>query len=90
MVSNLSTIATKVDLILNELASYSSLPHRLSVLFICSTLINEAAGKDRIFVIVFLTLYPIGWADFNALRIWKVDLNDYARHLIYFINRRFG
>ena len=37
----------------------------------------------------FPTLYPTGQADFNASRLRKVDLNDYARHLMCFSNGRF-
>jgi hypothetical protein len=90
MVPNLSTTAIEVDLILNELAGYSSLPHGLLAPSIRSSPIDEAAGKDRIFAMAFPTLYPTGRADFNAPRIRKVDLNDYARHLMCFIDGRFG
>lgn len=38
----------------------------------------------------FPTLYPTGQADFNASRVRKVDLNDYARHLMCFHDGRFG
>ena len=38
----------------------------------------------------FPTLYPTGQADFNASRLRKVDLNDYARHLMCFSDGRFG
>ena len=38
----------------------------------------------------FPTLYPTGQADFNASRLQKVDLNDYARHLMCFQDGRFG
>jgi hypothetical protein len=76
MVPNLNITTTEVDLILNELAGRSS--HRLLAPFIRSTPINEAARKDRIFAIAFLTLYLTSLADFNASRLRKVDLNDYA------------
>ena len=78
-----------MDLILNELASCSSLPYRLLAPSIRSTPIDEAAGKDRIFAMAFPTLYPTGLADFNASRLRKVDLNDYAQHLMCFLDRRF-
>ena len=90
MVPNLNTTATEADLILNELAGRSSQPHGLPAPSIRSTPIDEAAGKDRIFAMAFPTLYPTGRADFNAPRIWKVDLNDYARHLMCFMDGRFG
>jgi hypothetical protein len=38
----------------------------------------------------FPTLYPTGQADFNTPRLRKVDLNDYARHLMRFHDGRFG
>ena len=66
-----------MDLILNELASCNS-PHELPAPSIRSTPIDEAVGKDRIFAMAFPTLYPTGLADFNAPRLRKVDLNDYA------------
>jgi hypothetical protein len=90
MVPNLNTTATEADLILNELAGCSSQPHGLPAPSIRSTPIDEAAGKDRIFAMAFPTLYPTGRADFNAPRIRKVDLNDYARHLMCFSDGRFG
>jgi len=85
MVPNLNITTTEVDLILNELAGRNS-PHRLLAPSIRSTPINEAAGKDRIFAMAFPTLYPTGLADFNTPRLWKVDLNDYAQHLMCFLD----
>src|SRR5271170_5837397 len=38
----------------------------------------------------FPTLYPTGLADFNAPRLRNVALNDYAQHLICFLDGRFG
>ena len=38
----------------------------------------------------FLTLYPTGRADFNSARERKVDLNDYARHMMRYHDGRFG
>jgi hypothetical protein len=89
MVPNLNITTTEVNLILSELTGCNSLPHGLLVLSIRFTLIDEAARKDRIFVIAFPTLYPTGRADFNAPRIRKVDLNNYACHLMCFTDRRF-
>jgi hypothetical protein len=51
---------TKTDLILNKLASRDSLLYRLLALFIRLILINKTAARERVFVIVFLILYPIG------------------------------
>jgi len=90
MVPNLNITTTEVDLILNELAGRNSPPPGLPAPSIRSTPIDEAAGKDRIFAMAFPTLYPTGQADFNAPRLRKVDLNDYARHLMCFSDGRFG
>ncbi len=38
----------------------------------------------------FPTLYPTGQADFNTPRLRKVDLNEYAQHLMRFHDGRFG
>jgi hypothetical protein len=38
----------------------------------------------------FPTLYPTGRADFNSARERKVDLNDYARHMMRYHDGRFG
>src|SRR5438045_4833217 len=46
--------------------------------------------KDRIFAMAFPTLYPTGQAEFNTSQLQKVDLNDYARHLLCFPDGRFG
>ena len=90
MVPNLNITTTEVDLILNELAGCNSPPPGLPAPSIRSTPIDEAAGKDRIFAMAFPTLYPTGQADFNAPRLRRVDLNDYARHLMCFSDGRFG
>jgi hypothetical protein len=90
MVPNLNITTMEVDLILNELTGRNSLPPRLLAPSIRLTPIDEAAGKDRIFAMAFPTLYPTGQADFNAPRVRKVDLNDYARHLMCFLDGRFG
>ena len=37
----------------------------------------------------FLTLYPTGQADFNTTQERKVNLNDYAQHIMCYYNRRF-
>jgi ATP-dependent DNA helicase PIF1 len=54
------------------------------------TPIDEASGKDHIFALTFPTLYPTGQADFNMPRVQKMALNDYARHLLYYRDGRFG
>ena len=38
----------------------------------------------------FPTLYPTGRADFNAPRLQKVDLHNYAQHLLCFTDQRFA
>jgi hypothetical protein len=73
IIPNLNITIIKVDLIINKLAS-----HKLLAPFICSTLINKAARKDRIFAIAFPTLYLTRLADFNTSKLQKVDLNNYA------------
>ena len=69
MVLNLNITTTEVDLILNEISGRNPIPPSLSAPSICSTPINEAAGKDRIFAIAFLTLYLTNQADFNTPRL---------------------
>ena len=54
------------------------------------TPIDEASGKDHIFVLAFPTLYPTGQADFNMSQVRKVALNDYARHLLCYRDGKFG
>src|SRR5277367_3520411 len=90
MVPNLNITTTEVDLILNELAGWNPIPPGLPAPSIRSTPIDEAAGKDRIFAMAFPTLYPTGWADFNAPRLRKVDLQDYVQHLMCSSDGRFG
>ena len=89
IVPNLNITTIEADLILDELAG-RNLSHGLLAPSIRSTPIDEAARKDRIFAMAFLTLYPTGRADFNASRLQKVDLNDYAQYMICFSDRRFG
>ena len=78
MVPNLNITTTEVDLILEEISGRNPIPPGLPAPSIRQTPIDEASGKDRIFAMAFPTLYPTGLADFNASRLWKVDLNDYA------------
>ncbi|KIX09923.1 uncharacterized protein Z518_01004 [Rhinocladiella mackenziei CBS 650.93] len=77
MVPNLNITTTEADLIPSRILD-STEPYRRSV------------GKDRIFAMAFPTLYPTGQADFNAPRIRKVSLTDYARHLMCFHDGGFG
>jgi hypothetical protein len=57
---------------------------------ICSTPIDEAAGRERIFAIAFPTLYPNSQADFNQARSRSVTLKEYASHLMRYKDGRFG
>jgi hypothetical protein len=38
----------------------------------------------------FPTLYPTGRVDFNSPRLRSVSLSNYARHLLYYYDSRFG
>ena len=90
MVPNLNITTTEVDLILEEIAGQKRPLPSLPAPSIRSTPIDEASGKDRIFAMAFPTLYPTGQADFNTPRLRKVDLYDYAQHLMRFHDGRFG
>ena len=78
MVLNLNITTTEVDLILAKIYGRNPTPPGLPVPSIRQTPIDEASRRDRIFAMAFLTLYPTGQADFNAPRVQKVNLNDYA------------
>jgi hypothetical protein len=75
---------------MNEITGQVLVSSRLHFPSIRKTLIDEAARGERIFAMAFPTLYPTGKADFNACRLRKVDLMDYARHLLCFRDGRFG
>jgi ATP-dependent DNA helicase PIF1 len=77
-------------MIVQEITGQKLSPPSLPVPSIRMTPIDEASSKDRIFVMAFPTLYPTGQADFNTPRLRKVDLNDYARHLMCYHDPRFG
>jgi hypothetical protein len=90
MVPNLDITTTERDLIVQEITGRKLPPPSLPAPSIRMTPIDEAFGKDRIFAMAFPILHPTGRADFNTPRLCKVDLNDYARHLMCFYDRRFG
>jgi ATP-dependent DNA helicase PIF1 len=90
MTPNLNITATEADLILGEISGWTPLPPGIPAPSIRQTPIDEASGKERIFAMAFPTLHPTGRADFFVPRLRKVDLNDYARHLMCFHNGRFG
>jgi hypothetical protein len=90
MVPNLDITATEADLILEGISGRHPVPPGLPAPSIQQTLIDEASGRDRIFAMAFPTLYLIGQADFNTPQLWKVDLDDYARHLMCFHDGRFS
>jgi hypothetical protein len=90
MVPNLQNNSTEVDIIINEITGRVPVSSGLYFPSIRKTPIDEAAGGERIFAMAFSTLYPTGKADFNACRLRKVDLTDYARHLLCFWDGRFG
>ena len=72
-----------------SISRQAPLPPGLLALSIRSTPLDKAAGRERIFTMAFLTLYPTGQADFNTAQERKVDLNDYARHIMCYHDRRF-
>jgi hypothetical protein len=78
MVPNLDVTTTEVDLIIGELSGRNTLPPGLPAPSIRQTPIDEAAGNERVFAMAFPILYLTGMADFNALRIRKVSLSEYA------------
>lgn len=90
MVPNLAITATEVDLILGEISGQGARLSGLPAPSIRQTPIDEAAGNQRIFAMAFPTLYPTGQADFNTPRIRKVELRDYAQHLLRYQDGRFG
>jgi hypothetical protein len=90
MVPNLNITTTEVEQILQEISGRDPEPPSLPAPSIRQTPIDEASGRDRIFAMAFPTLYPTGRADFNASRSRKVDLDDYAQHLMCFHDGRFG
>ncbi|KIX04030.1 uncharacterized protein Z518_07583 [Rhinocladiella mackenziei CBS 650.93] len=90
MVPNLNVEGTEVDRLLAEISGRALLPPGVPAPSIRSTPFDEAAGRERIFAMAFPTLYPTGRADFNAARQRKVNLNDYARHLMCYHDGRFG
>jgi hypothetical protein len=90
MVPNLNINTTEADLLLASISGRAPLPPGLPAPSIRSTPLDEAAGRERIFAMAFPTLYPTGRADFNTARERKVDLNDYARHMMCYHDGRFG
>ena len=90
MVPNLGITNTEVDMILRGISGRITHPPGLPAPSIRQTPIDEAAGNERIFAMAFPTLYPTGAADFNAPRLRKVDLRDYAHHMIRYQDGRFG
>jgi hypothetical protein len=66
MVPNLNVAMTEVNLLLAGISRRAPLPPGLLALSIWLTPLDKAAGRERIFAIAFLTLYPMGRADFNA------------------------
>jgi Helitron helicase-like domain at N-terminus len=90
MVPNLNITQTEVELIIEGVTGQAIPPLGVRAPSIRLTPIDEAAGKDRLFTMAFPTLYPTGRADYNAPRLRKVHLNDYAQHLIRFHDGRFG
>ena len=56
---------TKVNQILQKLIGKNQRSINVLALDICTTLIDKAAKRERIFAIAFLTLYPNSLANFN-------------------------
>jgi hypothetical protein len=81
---------TEVNQILQELTGKNWRGIDVPALDICTTLIDEAARRERIFAIAFPTLYPNGLADFNQARSRSVTLKEYAYHLMRYEDGRFG
>jgi len=90
MVPNLNVATTEVDLTYQEIARQRPALPSVPAPSVQRTPLDEASGKDRIFAMAFPTLYPTGQADVNVPRLRKVDLNDYARHMMCYHDGRFG
>ena len=90
MVPNLNVSTTEADILMASISGRAPLPPGLPAPSIRSTPLDEAAGRERLFAMAFPTLYPTGRADFNTARERKVDLNDYARHMMCYHDGRFG
>ena len=92
MVPNLNVTTTEVDLIREQLTDLPPQPppRNVPAPSIRWTPLDEATGNERLFAMAFPTLYPTGAADFNCPRLRKVELADYARHLLCFRDGRFG
>jgi len=65
IVPNSCPEVTEVNQILQELTGKNWRSINVPALDICTTPIDKAARKERIFAIAFLTLYPNSLADFN-------------------------
>jgi len=90
MVPDINVTETEVNMLLAAISGRAPPPPGLPAPSIRSTSIDEAGGKERIFAMAFPTLYLTGRADFNSSRERKVDLSDYARHLMCYYDGRFG
>ena len=66
MVPNLNVSTTEADILIASISRRAPLPPSLLALSIRSTPLDKAVGRERIFAIAFLTLYPTGRADFNT------------------------
>jgi hypothetical protein len=69
MVLNLNITNTEIDLILQEVSGRKPLPPGLLAPLVHQTPLDEATGKERIFVMAFLTLYPTRATDYNTPRV---------------------
>ena len=92
MVLNLDITATEFDLIQQALDTNQNAVRNngIPAPSIRSTPLDEASGTDKLFAMAFPTLYPTGQADFNSPRVRKVDLSNYAGHLLRYSDGRFG
>jgi hypothetical protein len=90
MVPNLNVSTTEADMFLAGISGRASLPLGLPAPSIRSTPLDEEAGREGIFAMAFPALYPTGRADFNTARERKVDVNDYACHMMCYHDGRFG
>ncbi len=78
MVLNLNVMAIEAELIINEISGRNHLPPEVPALSVRNTPIDEAAGKERIFAMIFPTLYLTGQADLNVPCLREVPLNQYT------------
>jgi Helitron helicase-like domain at N-terminus/PIF1-like helicase len=89
MVPNIDEEESEVQNITRNIIEFAQ-QHQLPASSVQAQPVSEFTGTMRLFAMSFPSLFPQGLGDWHQPRPRKMELRDWARHLLRYHDRRFG